>query len=426
MAVSGLATNVIGVAGTCTRGPATTPTRVSSFGEFLEIFGGRDYGVTGDPVRSEVWRALVAKSFGPLVISRVVAATGSATAERDFSDGVPTAIINIAATSPGAWGNGITATIADASDGNANHFNLAVSWNGTTQTYKNLDTTAGNNNLLAVIGAFDSNPSNLVVVTKIADGRPVNITDQALDDTAGADGTLADSDFTATDGPLDTLANHRDSVTGLPLKAVFVAGRSTSAVKSTLNTLAAASNDRVFLACPDNETTSKTAAITEVQGFTRDDRLVYCFNHTRILDPETAELMWVEPHGWLASILSQRDDDVHPGDADNAAFLAAVTELAHPALTVGDYDSFTEQGIAALERTPDGVVFVDAPSTAQEQLADGQPVSLEVWNGWSLRTRRIVRDAFGLLNDAPREELDDFLATAFPEDNAENADAEIA
>lgn len=366
--IAGLANNLIGVTGTTVRGPVGDVVVVNDYAEFISIYGGRDYGASNDPLRSEVWKALIGRSFGPLAVVRAAAAA-AATAERDFSDSNPTAIINVTATSPGAWGNDIAVSIEDATDGDANHFNMVVEWNGEQRTYQNLDTTTGNDNLSAVIGDFDTDPTLLVTATKLADGRPVNVADAALTDTPGADGTIADTDFTATDGPLDKLANYRNPTTGLGCKAVFVAGRSTSAVKTKINTLATASNDRVFLICPDDETVTKSAAVTEVQGLTRDDRLVYCFNHYKTLDPERATLIYTEPHGLMASILSQTDDDVHPGDNDNTSFASAVTALAFPSLSPGDYDTFTSEGIAALERTPDGYVFADAPTTARDQLA---------------------------------------------------------
>jgi hypothetical protein len=365
--IQGLANNLIGITGTTIKGPVDEVVLVDTFGEFLEIFGGRDYGSAGEAVVSEVWRALVNRAFGPLAIVRAAAAA-AATAEADFVD-TATPVINIAATSPGAWGAGITVTIADATDGNADHFNLTVNWNGQQAIYRNLDISTGNNNLASVIGDFASDRGLLIVATKLADGRPDNAADQALDDTTGADGSIADADFTGTDGPLEKIATYRNPTTGLGCKAVFVAGQSTSAIKAKMNTLATASSDRVFLACPDDETVTKSAAVTEVQGLTRDDRLVYVYNHYRTLDPETATLMWVEPHGLMASILSQRDDDIHPGDADNASFASGVIGLAFPGFSAADYDTFTAEGIAALERTPDGFVFADAPSTDRSQLA---------------------------------------------------------
>lgn len=362
----GVATNIIGMTGTAVRGPVNENVRVTSFGEFLAYFGGRDDGSSGASVESELWRAQVGKTFGPLIINRAAAAAAT-TAEADFVE-TATPVINISATSPGTWGNELSIDIEDATDGTATSFNIVVTLGSEVITYRNLSVNGTDDNLAEVIGDFDTDRSILIVATKLASGRPDNVAAAALDDTVGANGTIADTDFTAADGPLESLAGYIDADTGLPLKAVLVAGQSTTAVKTKLNTLATASSDRIFLACPDDQTITKSAASTEVGTFTRDDRLLYCFNHTRVLDPETATLMWVEPHTWAASILSQNDADVHMGDAVNVSLLGAVRDLAFPALLPADYDTFTANGIAALERTSDGYVFADAPVTDRTQL----------------------------------------------------------
>ncbi len=350
--------NIIGIAGTTVRGPVDRAVRVNTFAQFTEVFGGRDLG-NGGPIRSEIWKALVGKLFGPLVIARVAAADATIGRKDISQDGTP--VLRIAASSPGAWANGLRVTVGPASDGDAAHFNVEAAWNGQVQVYRNLDISADRDNLGAAVAAYGD--SALLQLSKLADGRPDDAVDIVLDDVAGSDGTLDDSHFTSTGGPIERVANYGG------IKAVFVAGRASLPIKAKLATLAASSHDRVFLVCPDSELVPPSTAIIDKQSLSPSDRLVYCFNHTKIFDPETAEIMMVEPHSWMASILSQIDDDVHPGDIDNAGFTAAIVELAVEYLVTADYDQFTENGIAALERTPDGVVFADAPSTDGQQLA---------------------------------------------------------
>lgn len=45
--------------------------------------------------------------------------------------------------------------------------------------------------------------------------------------------------------------------------------------------------------------------------------------------------------------------------------------------------------------------------------ADGRPVTEAIWNGWTMRTRQLVKLAFELFNSARQEDLDDFLDQAF-------------
>ena len=335
--VAGVINNTVGIAGTTVKGPVNTPTVVTSEARFREVFGGRDT-IAGGPLTSEVFKALLNKQFGRLIIVRATAAAIT-TAERDFVDGVPTPIVNIAANSPGTHGNAITATIAAASDGDSAKFNLTVKdGREREQVFENLNVDGTNDNLLKVIG---DDAGNLVVVTKLSSGRPIDIADQLLADTVAVDGTIADTDFTATDGPIDTLASFSN------IGIAFVAGRSNSVIRTALGTKAAASSDRVFLVTSDNDGVSQAAAITDVAAGTRSDRLIYCFNYAKTLDPETATLISTEPHAWMASILGQTDPDVHPGVIDNATFLSGIKSLKVESNL--DIDGFRAAGICTIE-----------------------------------------------------------------------------
>lgn len=344
--VQGVINNTVGIAGQCVKGPVGVAVQIDSEQRFYEVFGARDYGAGGTLI-GHVWRALLNKPFGLLVVARAAAAA-AATAEKDFVQ-TATPIVNITATSPGAWGNDVQVTIQDATDGDANHWDLVVTWNDRRQHFKNLDTTAGNNNLLATL---TDDYGNLVSVTKLADGRPDNAAAGGLTDTTGTDGSIADSDYTATNGPIEKLSAAAD------VGVIFVAGRSNTAIKAKLNTEAAAANDRVYLFGPDSSSVSYSTFITEVAGLTRDDRFWPTFNHPNTLDVETSTTVETEPMEWMASILSQTDPDVHPGDPDNRAFLAGITSLTW-SLTATAYGLLRAAGISALEQDG-GYLFVDA------------------------------------------------------------------
>ncbi len=355
--VEGVQVNTVGIAGRTVRGPVGRAVEITSGQRFLDVFGGRDHG-GGGAIIGEIWKALLGLPFGKLVVCRAAAAA-AATAEADFL-ATATPIINVAASSPGLWGADLEVSVEAATDGDANHFNLRVDYLGKSVVYPNLDVTAGQDNLAQVIGDDDA---NLVVVTKLADGRPDNVADQALDDTAGADGTLADADFTAANGPIDILANRKD------VGIVLVAGQSTAAVKTSLNGKAAASPKKLFLCCPDASSTTKAAAVTEVATLrTTNGRMIYCFNHYKALDPETATLIVKEPHAVMASILSQTDADVHPGADSTRDFTASVRGLSWDNLSELDYDDFRDAGICALEQHElGGFVFVSGVTTSLER-----------------------------------------------------------
>jgi hypothetical protein len=371
--VAGDQVNDVAVAGVCVRGPVDTPVEVGSPARFTEVFGSRDAGA-GGPIVGEVWKFFLNKPFGRVIVVRAAAAAAvkaSFTLETAAGGG-GTAVLRVDASSPGLWGNDVQVKVAAASDGVSTKFNLTVRYLGKQVVYQNLDINlTGADNTSLVLG---NDVSNLVTLGKLANGRPVNHaptvdgadadgfvnlgeTVAAFTSVAGTDGTIADSDFTAANRAIDQIANFRG------VGAAAVAGRSNAAVKAALLTKAAASNDRLFLVCPDASSTSAASAITEV-GTLRDDRIVYCFNHPTTLDPQTAELITVEPHSFMASILSQSDADVHPGCVDAKAQTGGIRALTFENLDAAQYDSFDAAGVCALERhDTGGFVFVSGTTS---------------------------------------------------------------
>lgn len=339
--IQGVFLGVVAICGETLKGPVDTPVEITSPARFSEVFGGRSYqGQTASV--NKVREFMMNKPFGKRVIVRVAAAA-AAVAEMDF-DASATPIINVAASSPGAWGNDLTVAVEDATDGNANHFNLVVNYLGGAVTYANLDTSTGNDNLLDVLGA---DLANLVVVTKLADGRPDNAAAAALTDTAGADGTIADSDYTATDRGINQIKGYR----GVGLCAV--ADRSTTAIKAAMKVAAEASSDRLFLIWNGSHSETLANVITDAALY-RSDRIVYCENSPKTFDFDVAAEVEVPPHSWMASILSQTDVDINPGEEASKEFTAGITALRYQNRTREDYVSAKEAGIASLERDEDG------------------------------------------------------------------------
>lgn len=339
--VRGVFLGVVGVTGATLRGPVDTPVEISSESRFVEVFGHR--GLFGsDTEVNEVRQFLQNKPFGKLVVVRA-AATAAATAERDFLD-TATPVINIAATSPGAWGNDLTVDIENATDGDADHFNLKVNYRGTVTTYENLDVSTGNDNLLSVIG---SDLGNLVAVVKLADGRPDNVAAAGLTDTAGSDGTIADTDYTASGRAIDQLSNYR----GIGVMAV--ATRSTAAIKAKMQLDALASSDRLFVIWNGNHSETVTNVATDAALY-RSDRIVYVENSTNTFDFEIGAQVQVPPHSFLCSILSQTDVDVNPGEEATKQFSGGITGLQYESRTREDYITLKEAGVASWEKDETG------------------------------------------------------------------------
>lgn len=343
--ISGVALGTVGVIGQTLRGPVNTPVEITSIARFTEVFGHRSrYG--SDTEANFVRQFLINKRFGKVVVVRAAAAA-AATAEMDF-DATATPIINVAATSPGAWGNDLTVAIEAATSGVSTEFNLVVNYRGTTTTYRNLTVDGSNNNLASEIG---TDLGNLVVVTKLANGRPDNAAAAALTDTAGSDGSIADADYTGTDDVIDQIKAYPG------VAIVASADRMTAAVKGAFLTAAAAASDRIFLLWSGTHSDSIATAVTDAASY-RDDRIVYCFNSPYIIDPETAEETRVPPVSFMASVLAMTDVDVDPIDQDNKQYLTGISRLTYESITRESFITLKEAGICAIEKL-DGFNFAE-------------------------------------------------------------------
>lgn len=356
--IQGVDLSAVGIGGKTVRGPST-PQLITSPARFLEVYGGRDYGLGGSVI-NDTWKALLNKRFGTLVIRRIVAADGVAAAVTlDDTAGAGGAnIVTITATSKGIWGNaagnGPTVSVEAASDADANKWNLRVKYLGKEYFYENLNTQAGQNNLLDVIGDDVANP---VSVAKLADGRPHNQADTAL--TGGSDGTLVSADYIAA---LTDLANYQ----GIGVVCIAEASVNHSALNTQIVAEAASATDRLFLTWSGIHGQAVATEITtkNTQIATQRDRVIWCFNSPRTIDPGTGTKVQVPPHLWMASILSQTDVDIHPGAHETSQYLAGVAELTNEALTRADLIALRAAGISTLEKLPGEFLFRSAVTTA--------------------------------------------------------------
>lgn len=372
--VQGVNLNTVGVAGQCVRGPKDTPVEINSLARFLEVFGGRDKTAagTGGAYLGEVRKMLLNKPFGRLIVVRAVAAAAvkaSFTLET-LANGSGTAICRVDAANEGTWGNDVKIKVLAATDADATHFNLSVSYLGATKLYENLNLTTGNDNSLAVLG---DDYANLITITKLADGTPLTTGMSGLDANgyvnlgqtvasfvavAGTDGSIADTDYTATGRAIDKLSAYP----GIAVQ--LVAERAGATINAALIAKAATATDRMFLIYSGNLADSSATAITDVASLTRSDRVVYCYNAPYTLDPDTGAQIQVPPHHHMASIFSQTAVNQHVGSNRTKAWTAGITKLTQETLAPGDYVSLRAAGICALERhTSGGFVYVSGVTT---------------------------------------------------------------
>jgi hypothetical protein len=367
--IRGTAVNKRGVTGVCVRGPVGRAIEITSYGRFAEVFGERDYGA-GGALAGEVWKSIINKPFSPMVVVRAAAAaaaTASFTLETAAGGG-GTEVLRVDASSPGIWGNDVRVKVSAATDADANHFNLEVRYLARRTVY--ISTT--NDNTALIVGDDDG---RLITLTKLAAGRPVNnvaATDgadsegfvnlgevvAAFTSVAGTEGTIADSDFTATNGPMEILNGYKG------IKARYVAGRSNSAIKAKVLTLAGTLNEGCWLVCPDSSATAHATAITEA-GTLRHRRIGYEHNYPITLDPNTAARITTEPHAWMAADLCLLDPDGHPGVEEARDFKVGIIGLTFEGIQDGDYDLLDAAGINALERDEEGrITWVSGVTTS--------------------------------------------------------------
>lgn len=379
--IRGANLSTVAIAGVCVRGPLT-PQVINSTARFLEVYGGRDYGATpGGNLVGEVWASLLNKPFGQIVVRRVAASDAvkaSLTLETGV-DGLGTAIVRVDAANVGLWGNSVYVRVEAASDSDANHFNLRVKYLGVETLYRNLDCSAGSTQ-----GGLDSvlgdDVGNLITLTKLADGRPATFSTitavawEAADTSddfmllgttiagytsvAGANGSLAAGDYNTA---MTELAYFEGP------SIVMCAGLSVSqsSLNGTIVTLAAAVSDRVFCTWAGVHGQAVATEITNVGTHitTRSDRIIWCYNSTYTLDPNTGLEIQRGPHEWMASILSQNDVDIHPGAQQTANQTAGIRRLTS-ALTRADLISLRDAGISSLERLPENFLFRSGRTTS--------------------------------------------------------------
>jgi hypothetical protein len=348
--------SIVGFAGKCVRGPLT-PQTITSTARFLEIYGGRDFG-SGGALYGEVWKALLNKPFGTVVVRRVAAAAATK-ATKTLPNVTPADIIRVDASSVGAWAATMTVSVEAASNADATAFNLRIKFLGKEYLYENLNVTGSADNLAEVIG---DDPGTLITATKLAAGRPLNVADAAF--TTGVDGTLATSDYIS--GLTDLVSTDGVAVILVPesLEDTVTTGAQAT-FNASVVTQAPTVSDRIFLVWSGKPSNSDSAEISAktTQITTASDRIVWCYNAPKTLDPTTALKIETGPHVWMASILSQNDVDVHPGSQGTSKQTAGITSLHFEQLTRAALIGLRAAGIATLEKLSGKFLFRSAVCT---------------------------------------------------------------
>jgi hypothetical protein len=199
------------IVGTTTQGPLTARL-VSSFDEFLTVFGGPSTTINEVYLQARLYFGAGGRE---LVVKRVVHYTdiddpetfASVAAEVEIDNVTPVPTLLVAAKWTGDYGNNLTVRISAATNGEAAEFNLSVLENGVVvETFANLkigtalalDTRYVETIINGVEGAT-AGASNLITVTDLG-ATPARPVDGDYDLAGGDDGltSLDDADYTGS------------------------------------------------------------------------------------------------------------------------------------------------------------------------------------------------------------------------------------
>lgn len=344
--------NSVGVCGECVRGPVNTPVSITDASYFRSVFGERDQGGPvsdgSATITGLVWQSLLNKKFGEVVVIRTAAAAAVAASKALTSTG-PVTNITVTAKNVGVWGNNMTVAVEAASNGVSTSRDYVIAYLGASYRIKNVSVNSTDDNTVAALAEVWPDPyQQLVTLTKGTAGAPDIAAAAAL--TSGAAGSIADSDFTAADGPMEQLAAYAG------LRAVWIAERTHSTtLQDKWETLAASAYDRLFIMGASASSTTSTDAITNVASY-RHKRIWYIFNHPKTTDPTTGLNITCRPESFAASYIAQTDVDVHPISLKaSEAALFGVKELTNTAISRASHILLKNAGISAIDFDQNGI-----------------------------------------------------------------------
>lgn len=319
--VAGVAANVAVLIGTSQRGP-TDLTEVTSAQMAVEMFG-KDSS-------KGLNKVLKNKSFGKLKFIRVLPAA-AAKAEIIFDAGMTDAI-KFEAKYAGVYGNLITVKIeAGTTLGTKKYTITDTNPNAvlSNEVYDNV-TLAG----LLVKNVFAK--SALIVVTVINAATQPDNTVGAVTLSAGADGTIVDTDYEK--------AIEKAEIDGAG-NIIFI-DEYNQARNAYLKAHVALTQDKIAI-CAGLEEDEVTDAITAVASLRdTDGRIIYSFPYAEtVVDGVTT----LQPTAyWLASVISQTNPSIDPAFTANSKYLGSIVRL-NKTLNRNQYINLKEAGICVFE-----------------------------------------------------------------------------
>ncbi len=342
-AIKAAGTGVVGLVGQFSWGPFQVANQPVSLKDMNNTYAPPGMSRTGSGVLS-----LIRKAFPVLYIVRVLGAT-PVKASATLNSSAPADIVHVTAKYEGTAGNNMTATVAAASDGDSNHFNLTVTVTGasgtTTETFKNLNYSGVGSDSAPVF----TNSLLVGAITKTVAGRPANATTSFSGGTDGS--SIVSGDYVGTQGTGNKGVALLESK---PCNVVCVDDPGNSlraAVNAGLQAHAVYKGDRLA-AINGNSGLSIAATATDAATYS-SERVVYVDPWVYVQDDVDGTLRLVPPAPFAASVIAQLSPSTSPAwkNTEVQAMLAGITSL----------ESERGEGIATL--TDAGVMAINKEDT---------------------------------------------------------------
>lgn len=283
---------------------------------------------------------LGAKWGGKLYILRVAAAT-AVTATKTFNASA-TPEVRVDAKGPGAYGNAIQVTVADGTAA-GKKYTVKDTGTGMVEVFDNRSNLAVlPDGTKALPGTDDSILVNFVSLA--TDQEPDNIADSPL--ATGAEGTIADSDYTAT-------------ATGIPLFEATAAkdvallltddlvGLTVADINAQMQTTAENSRRLIAIVSANSDSQLASAAVTDVANY-RSLYMGYAWNYGRVRLSGISGELSVPPQVGAAANISKVPVHHDPTTDDGAVGTARFTSIVLDP-TVGDLKTLRDAGVLYLE-----------------------------------------------------------------------------
>lgn len=299
--------------------------------------------------------SLIGKAWPDLRLVRVLG-SASVKASSTLASSTPTNIATVTAKYDGPEGNSIVLTVADASDGDANHYNLTATVTGTSGTTEDLienwnDSATGTQSDFEDLTQAQKDALRLIGdIAHLANGRPANGTYTM---TSGATGTVNAARYTGTAGIGDLgIALLEGDATVNQICVDDPGNTDRAAVNAGLMAHAILMGDRMVYINGDSGQ-SASAAQADVADY-RNNKVVYVDPWVYIYDDTTGAQQLVPPGPFAASVAAQLPPStpISWKNAEVQAMLSGIVKLeANRGANAG---TNTNKGICTIIREQEG------------------------------------------------------------------------